>query len=240
MDTEVSQRPKRKNSANEKNATSFPRSQPKNAKKLKGELPTNANHVNISAANTSAIIKSQQNSLSPGINVPVTKPQKTTKPKPIVAEVAQQIVIRYIKDSSINLSLNDIEVRSIIREDKKQSSIQCSSLEVKEKVLKILKDKSINLHTFTETANKIVVFVLKNFDVDSNPAEILEELKEHTIPATKVTTIVKSTATRKAVHLVHFPKEATTIQQLNQQFRLISGARVTWEVQLRDKKMPTQ
>lgn len=165
--------------------------------------------------------------------------QVNLTPKPIVVLSTLQTVINYIKQS--NVATKDVSITSINREgEQKKVNIQCSSMDVKNKIIETLKTHQLRYHSYTENSNKKSVFVLKGYDLDQNQNEILEELKAHDIPATNVTTIVQSSENRKAVHLVSFEKDAISISQLNHLHRVISCIRVSWEVQLNKNKRTTQ
>lgn len=171
------------------------------------------------------------------------KPVKiiTSKPKPVEAIASLQVVQAYIKSSSSGIKLNDVSIQSIMSSPNiKKVRIHCNSVDIKEKVIAVLKSHQVNFHSFSEPDNKSTVYVLKGYDVSSEQNEILNDLKEHQIPAIKVTTIVKSSESKRAVHLVHFPKDSITLQTLSYQHKAIFGAKVNWEIQNSKLKKPTQ
>lgn len=202
------------------------------------------NHQNnISASNVaqSSSLGDSQPKNPRGSSDSAKKLEITSKPKPIIAYAPLQAIINYLKNASSGIALKDISLTAMTKgDDKKITSIKCDSLDVKEKVTQVLVDHNVSAHSYTEAVNKVVVYVLKGLDLELNPNELLAELKDNQVPAKKVTTIVKSSECRKAVHLVHFAKDEVSIHQLNQQHRCISGIRVTWEVQKRSMKKPTQ
>lgn len=157
----------------------------------------------------------------------------TSRPKPIEAKVSLQALQNYIKSSNSAISLSEVSLNPFIKESCKHVRIQCTSLEIKEKIIKLLTSHQIPYFTFTEKSDKSVVYVLNGYDITSDPESILEDLKDHRIPATKVTTIVKSSESRKAVHLVHFQKDAININLLNHQHKNVYGAKVRWEIRTR-------
>lgn len=164
----------------------------------------------------------------------------TSKPKPIEAHISLQIMQSYIKSSNLAINLADVSIRPFQKNGSKHVRIQCLLAETKSKIIQILKNHAIDHFSYTENSNKSIVYILKGYDVDSKPEEILEDLKAHQISATKVTTIVKSSENRSAVHLVHFQKDTMNVNLLNHRHKTVFGARVSWEVQLRSKKKITQ
>lgn len=168
---------------------------------------------------------------------PVTLKQK---PKPIEAKISLQVLQNYIKSSSKSIQINNISIRQFIKDNIKHVRIHCSTVDEKEKVSQLLKDHAVSYHSFTENEFKNIVYVLKGYDVNSDTEEILEDLKAHQVPAIKVTTIVKSSEYRSAVHLVHFTKDSINVNVLNHRHKSIYGGRVSWEVQLHKNKKPTQ
>lgn len=164
---------------------------------------------------------------------------KMKKTKPIEAQISAQILLTYIKTSRINLK--EVKITSINdREGNKRVRVNCADLECKAKLVQLLKDKIVKFHTFTEESEKNKVVVLKGFDLDLSAEEILQELIESEIPAQKVTTIVKSSDKKQAVHLVHLQQGQTTISFLNRLHQSVSGLKVRWENQDPNKKRHTQ
>lgn len=175
--------------------------------------------------------------LNPGQNTPDNpggSTQITSKPKAIEAKVSLQVLQNYIKSSSSVISLKELSLQPFVKESCKHVRIQCASLEIKEKIIKLLAIHQIPYYTYTEKSDKSVVYVLNGYDVSSDPDSILEDLKEHNIPAVKVTTIVQSSDSRKAVHLVHFQNDSININLLNHQHKSVYGAKLRWEVRTRN------
>lgn len=167
----------------------------------------------------------------------------TSKPKPIMACISMQSLMNYIKCCNSSFKMDEIAIASISARTAggaKKVRISCSTLDTKKKIIELLSSKQVAMHSFTETTSKSAIFVLKGYDVDHNPTEILKDLQAANIPATKVTTIVKSTDNSNAVHLVHFGQDSTSLSVLNKLHRRFNGANVRWEAQDPAKKRHTQ
>lgn len=213
---------------------------PSSTKKLKedssgsSKLPnTSQNPLNIHTAAHSADLR------HPVTTSDLSK-DITSKVKPIIANISPNILITYIKSSQTPINSKDISIASISSNSLKKVRIVCTSPEIKTKIINLLDSKAVSWHSFTETADKNQILVLKGFDTDLPEDEILEELKSEKIPAIKVTTIVKSSDERKAVHLVHIARESVNLSTLNTLHRRISFFKVRWENQRKDKKRHSQ
>lgn len=164
----------------------------------------------------------------------------TNKVKPIIAKISPTTLANYLKSSNMNIDKKQITVTSIGNGTVSKSvRISCQTGPVKEQIIKLLENHKVAHHSFTETADKKLIFVLKNCDLEGSEAEILQELQDEQIPALKVTTIVKSTFSRKAVHLVHFAHDSTSLSLLNTVHRRVGYLSVKWEAQHQQKKIHT-
>ena len=165
--------------------------------------------------------------------------QKALKFKPVIASVPIQVIVNNIRSSSTVINPEFISVKSITWGDgTKKSQITFTNQECYDSVIKILLEKEIPYHSFSQTKKK--VFVLKGFDLDGIGSDILTELKAAKVPAVKVTTIVKYSNKSRSVHLVTFDDDDLTVSDLNHKFSLIGIVRVSWEPQHPSKKKPTQ
>lgn len=227
---------KRKGSNLQKNS----QNQTKIPKKNLDPTLTRSQTTKKSTSTKSDIINDSSNLPSVPVSTPLTSNDHqvpiTSKPKPIEAKVSLQVLQNYIKSSSSVITLSEISINPFIKESCKHVRIQCSSLAIKEKIINLLTTHQIPFYTFTEKSDKSIVYVLNGYDVSSDPNSILEDLKELNIPATKVTTIVHSSESRKAVHLVHFQQDTININILNHQHKNVNGAKVRWEVRTRSKE----
>jgi hypothetical protein len=177
---------------------------------------------------------------SSGSSNPITQPNLTSKPKPIIVDATLQTVINYIQGSAVKLSMSDVALKVITAQQKKQVMINPTTIEIKDKIIQLCVRHQLNYHSYTEQSEKKAVFVLKGYDVNATSVEILQTLNDAGIPALKVTTIVESTENRRAVHLVTFEKDAINIASLNHNHRNLAFVRVFWEHQLPKDKQITQ
>lgn len=112
------------------------------------------------------------------------KASSTRKPKPIFVEANFLVT----KNAIATITLVEKPLLRIIRntESSGKTQINCQSLEDKQKVIELLRNKLIQYHTFSEPGYKTKTFVLKGY-FRVEPAELLKELSDVDIPAAKVT-----------------------------------------------------
>jgi hypothetical protein len=114
----------------------------------------------------------------------------------------------------------------------------------KEEKVKILaglrEDSSRQFHTYTETDDRQLMFVLKGFEFMKDE-EVLEILKAEKLNANKVTRIGKvDQKTDYPVYKVSFAKGSINFAKLNNEHRYIDHLKVSWEKLLQSTRRPTQ
>jgi hypothetical protein len=125
----------------------------------------------------------------------------------------------------------------IIRGDSRQpqTKILCDSLEQKEKVKKMLKDKQFSFHTHSEPGNRVKLFVLKKYFYEE--LDVIKKcLEDREIPISKVSFLVNHK--ERPVYLIHSSDEELNIHALKKNHFAIGNLCVQWEsFDLRRKRL---
>ena len=117
------------------------------------------------------------------------------------------------------------------------TQISCEFIADKKLIIETLKRNLVNHYTFTEPSEKPLCLVLKGF-YDTNPADLLNILKEHQVPAIKTSVLFNSK--HHTLYLVHFEAGSTTTASLMHSHRIIDDISVKWEPVKSKNKSPTQ
>lgn len=150
------------------------------------------------------------------------------------------IVSGYIKASGHIFMEDDYTIKNKPSKMGKGVDIRCINLATKKRIEKILSDKQVQFHSFTEASDKSIQFVLKGFDYEPEPTNILEMLKEKEIPATKVGVLFKGNEKSAPVFIVQFDKSSTNLAELNHRFKKIHHTTVSWQKLQPSAKKATQ
>lgn len=153
--------------------------------------------------------------------------------KPIFVNNSFQVVNNFIN----GLTLTKLPLLKILSNRKIQ--VTCFSAADKAKVIEELNVKLLPFHTFTEPADKNVIFLLKGHN-HVTPEKLLAKLIEESVPATKVTFFKDNED--NPIYIVHFKKEQSTINfnQLQHSHKSIGNLIVKWEKIDKRRKRPTQ
>lgn len=157
---------------------------------------------------------------------------KTPKTKPVVVDTSFLALRNIMK----NITFKEAPKVKIINAEK-SSQVLCSSIEDKNALLKKLKDQQVLHHSFTEKADKQIMFVLKGLNLIALE-ELLETLKLDEIPATKVSSFFKSE--ERPAYLVHFPRDTISIEELKANHCYVDHVAVSWSRLDRRRKRHTQ
>lgn len=150
-------------------------------------------------------------------------------------------ISRYIKESGYIFKDEDYSIKNKpTKQGKKSVDIRCINSATKKLIEKILSDHGVSYHSFTEAHEKSVQFVLKGFDYEPEPSNILEMLKEKEVPATKVGVLFKGNDKSAPVFIVQFEKSSTNLADLNHRFKKIHHATVSWQKLNPSSKKATQ
>jgi hypothetical protein len=162
----------------------------------------------------------------------VNKTKTANKVKPIILwNTTHDIAKRFI--SSLGVKCNQQKLRS-------PNAIQVfpNTKEDKQKILEGLKqDTSRQYHTYTETEDRQLMFVLKGLERMDTDA-VLTLLKDEKVPANKVTFIKDHKD--YPIYKVSFNKESTDVSKLNNEHRYIDSLKVSWEKVNAISRRPTQ
>lgn len=113
--------------------------------------------------------------------------------------------------------------------------------ESKEDKLKIIeelkKDSSRQYHTYTENADRQLMFVLKGFE-RMELENVLQLLKNENVPASKVTFIKDDKDF--PIYKVSFDKGSTNVNKLNSEHRYVDSLKIIWEKLKMSTRHPTQ
>ena len=194
--------------------------------KLQINIPT---HNEFEALNDEMLIDNEESPVSTGSSNgnfrPALNPSKKSKernesrkPKPIiVTKYTHQAIQELLSHLKIKASLKKLNGPSSFK-------IFAESPGDKKSILNNLKVKAIPHHTYCEPEDRHWNFVLKGHH-QSDPAEVLKELQEDEIPATKVAMISKSID--NPINLVFFEKDNITLNELLHKHRTINNLRVS-------------
>ena len=116
-------------------------------------------------------------------------------------------------------------------------AINAASNEDKKKILDKLQEVKLQHFSFTEIADRHMLFVIYNHHEISTD-ELLANLHEEKVPATKVTKINRSAI--DPIFLVSFKKNSTTLNTLQSQHSKINGLSIFWDKHKPRNKKPTQ
>lgn len=164
---------------------------------------------------------------------------KKGKMKPIIldmdqrkmTEIQQMLTTAELKDQTLFKKTRDNKVHIIT-----------NSYEDKQKLLNHLNtaksnENSINYHTFSESNEKVSIFVIKNF-IPMKNEDLLTKLIEMEVPAKKVTQIGKNK--ENPVFLIQFEKNQVEFNTLQYNHNIIDNIIVKWEKFNYKKKPPAQ
>ena len=157
--------------------------------------------------------------------------KESRKPKPII--------VTKLSHQSIQELLSFLKIKATLKKLNGPSNFKifAESAADKKAILSNLKSKEIPHHTYCEPEDRHWTFVLKGHH-QSDPIEVLKELQEAEIPATKVAMISKQKD--NPIYLVFFVKDDITLNELCHKHRSINNLRVQWEKFNRTQKKPTQ
>lgn len=158
---------------------------------------------------------------------------KDGKPKPIFINEHVSKVKTVIKGVTLEKTP---EIHFRVVNGTPRSRITPLTSSDKRTLLDLLKAQSITYHTFTESADKLPVFVLKHH-YREDLAEMLALLKKATIPASSVNFIVDS---ENPIYVVKFSDSSINLMKLNTTFKSIDSVYVKWEALKQSKKRFTQ
>lgn len=169
----------------------------------------------------------QQNSSQQGATE--VAPLKAIKPIFIAAN------IKKVRDLCQGLKLN---IKPTFKVSSNSSTqILCGSLNDKKEIITALKANNIDHHTFTEPSEKAFTVVLKGF-YDIDPVELLTLLKNHNVPADKVSVLYKNE--NYSLYLVIFQQNNINCNILNHAHRIIDDVAIKWEPVKSKSKIPLQ
>lgn len=162
----------------------------------------------------------------------VVPEKKIRPPKPVFVDCNYEVALNYINNTSIN-------VKPKLRlKGPNTTQFFCASADDKAELIKMLKEKQLKYHTFTEPSDRNEVFILRDFIIKAELPEILENIQAEGINATNVTLFTEKF--EKPVYLVHFSKGSININTLIHQYKSVGHCLVKWEKLSRTKKAPTQ
>lgn len=159
----------------------------------------------------------------------ISKPQKI---KPIIVDIN----FKTINNQLDVLKLSPKPLLKILRnsDDNPQTKIECSSLESKEKIIKMLQEKSFAFHTHSDSGKRTKLFVLKNY-FKTECSEILSNLQQANLQISKVSILFDHP--QRPIYLIHSNDENLSVQDLQRNHKSIDSIIVTWEkFDLRRKK----
>lgn len=115
--------------------------------------------------------------------------------------------------------------------------LQCNSNEDKHKVILKLKEQKLSYYTYSENDTKTQIYVLKKHHF-VNPEDLLNTMKNHNIPATKITMLKNDKS--DPIYLVHFQKDEINFFALKTQHSTIDNLIIKWEKFNKSSKRLTQ
>ena len=159
-----------------------------------------------------------------------TTDKKATKP------IFIKFYVQAIKDALKYCKLQEKPYYKILGNS--FTSITALNLTDKQKIMKYLKIKNIEFHTYAEPSEKSTSCVMKGF-YETSSDELMKSLKEAKVPATKATVLINKPDFN--IYLVHFDKSVDiNINVLNHNHGVVDDVRVRWEKFKSNKKQPTQ
>ena len=170
---------------------------------------------------------SQKNNLKP-----INNEETSTKTKPITIDNAS---IQIIKNLMSSMTLESNHLIKMITSRKIQ--IFCFSYKDKTKVIEKLKEQKLQYFSYSEKQDKAQVYVLKKHHHVTTEA-LLTTLKDHKIPATKVSFLNKDE--NNPSYLVHFERNVISFFTLSQQNSTLDNLIIKWEKFNKTKKKVTQ
>jgi hypothetical protein len=171
----------------------------------------------ITPSNNSTKGISNNNSMSSMITVESRNEEpivKTMKVKPIIVDANFMTLSNQL--SQLNLSPKPLIKILRNSEENSQTKIECSTLESKVEVVKMLQNKCFAFHTHAESGTRTKLFVLKNY-FKEDCESLLLKIKEVCEKITKVSYLFEHS--HRPIYLVHCNDQQITLQELQRNLR---------------------
>lgn len=169
---------------------------------------------------------SQRSNMSTSSSTRATQPQKgsskptsSNNPKPVFVNSG----ILSVKNSLLNITFSSPPLLKMAQPNKTQ--VICATSEDKTKLIEKLVALKFMYHTFTDSHQKPMLYVLKgHYRVTCD--ELKTELDEANVPTTKVTFLWDHP--ERPLYIVHFERGKTNLNTLNNTAKAVGSVIVKW------------